>query len=126
MSEIEPIKPRNGLEVTAQDIVGTMVSSMKERGVPVTSRARAIIGKQAKELLADGFEPETVYAASVIALRRGEPHVVHYIAQDMVLARAGQRVTRAEYNRELQNATAALRPVSAAKRAMMEGSDGKK
>lgn len=95
---------------TAAEIVAALVDTMSLHDVPVTGRAKGMIGRQAKELLADGFTAETVLAASVIALRRGEPHVAHFIAQDIVLMLAGQKITRSDYEREMKAASMALNP----------------
>lgn len=99
-----------GERISAQDIVRAVVDTMALHQVPVTGRARGIIGKQAKELLADGFSPATILAAATIALRRAEPHVTHFIAQDIALAQAGQLLSRSQYKRELEDATSRLNP----------------
>jgi hypothetical protein len=104
MSEIEPSDKALAKQVTAQDIVTALVDMMSAHGAPVTSRARGVIGKQAKDLLKDGFRPEVVYAAAAIALRRGQPHITHHIAQDIVLTETGQHLTRAEYQRDIARA----------------------
>ena len=116
MSEIVP----SGEVVNGGHIVKAVCDTMSVYNVPITSRARAIIGKQAKELLADGFDPETVLAASVIALRRGQPQVAHFVAQDIVLAQAGQHLSRQEYEQEIVRAKASLDPVRKRQREMME------
>jgi hypothetical protein len=116
MSELEA----QGKTITAQTIVGAVCDQMAVYSVPITSRARAILGKQAKELLADGFAPDVILASCVIALRRSEAHVAHHIAQDIVLMQAGRKLSRADYNAEMAQAQARLDPAKAAQRARLE------
>lgn len=104
MSEIEPRATNAG------EIVGAMVDTLRVYNVPVTGRAKGMIGRQAKELLVDGFEPDVILAASVLALRRGEPQNMHFIAQDIVLMQAGQLLSRKDYRDELGRAAAQLNP----------------
>jgi hypothetical protein len=97
MSEIEQ-RPR-----TAQDVVGEVVDVFAEQGIPLAGRFRGMIGRHAKDLLESGFDFETVVVAAVIAVRRGAPQNLTFIATDLVTARAGQRMTRQEYERALQD-----------------------
>jgi hypothetical protein len=103
--------------LTGGDIVAAVVDTLRVYDVPMTGRAKGMIGKQAKELLADGFPPETILAASVLAVRRGQPHVAHFIAQDIALMQAGQHLSRAEYQKELESAKQSL---DASKQAHLE------
>lgn len=101
----EGITRKNG-EVTpwnAGDILAAVVEAFSEMGIPIASRHRAIIGKQAKELLADGFDPHTLILAAAISLKRMEPQNLHFIAGDLVMARGGVRMTRREYERAMQD-----------------------
>jgi hypothetical protein len=86
---------------TAQIVVSTLTDTMAANGVPVTSRTKGMIARQAKELLDDGFEVELVLVAAVISVRRGVPAHMHFIAQDLAVARAGQRISRQGYEAEL-------------------------
>lgn len=88
---------------TARDVVAAVVDTFQAKGVPIASRHKGMIARQAKELLSDGFEFETVTVAAVIALRRAEPQNLHFIAADLVMARAGEKMTRREYERALQD-----------------------
>jgi helix-turn-helix protein len=88
---------------TAQGVVATVVDAFSERGVPIPSRHRGIIGRQAAELLESGFDWEAVVLACVTALRRGEPQNAHFVAGDLAMASSGQRITRREYERALQD-----------------------
>lgn len=87
----------------AGDVVGAVVALFAAKGVPIPNRHRGMLGKQAKDLLASEFTPEDVTLACVIALRRGEPQNAHFIASDLVQARAGSRLTRREYEKALQD-----------------------
>lgn len=88
--------------ITAQDIIAALVDLMKANGVPVSSRAKGVLAKQTKQLLADGFTPQIVSVAALVALRRSAPHLCDRIAQDLALTLAGQAMTRDEYRREVQ------------------------
>lgn len=61
----------------------------------------AITVRNAKPSLKDGIDPNLVLASCLIALRRGEPHVVGKIILDAVNSNAGIRMTRTEYERIL-------------------------
>lgn len=87
----------------AQGVVGIVVDTFTAKGIPIPSRHKGMLARQAKELLSDGFDYETVVVASVVALRRGQPHNAHFIASDLVFARAGERMTRREYEKALQD-----------------------
>lgn len=107
MGEIERVgKPSvitEGRELTAQDVVATVCDTFAAKSIPLPSRHKGMIARQAKELLTDGFDYETVVVASVIALRRAQPQNLHFIAADLVMARAGERMTRREYEKALQD-----------------------
>lgn len=91
------------IEGTAATVIANVMDVFAAKNIPVASRHKGIIGKQAKELLADGFDVSTLTVAAVTALRRGEPQNLHFIANDLVMAKAGQRMTRREYERALQD-----------------------
>lgn len=88
---------------TAQDVVATVVDTFTAKGIPIPSRHKGMIARQSKELLSDGFDYETVVVAAVVSLKRGQPQNLHFIASDLVLARAGERMTRREYEKALQD-----------------------
>jgi hypothetical protein len=87
---------------TAHDVVATLVDACRTVGIPLSLRYRGIIAKHAKELLQADFDYPTVVIAGLMSIRRGEPWNMQHIAQDFVTARAGQRVTRREYERALE------------------------
>lgn len=106
LGEVLPFEgkpPERQYPTTAQGVIGKTIDLFAEKKVPVSGRARAMIGKQAKELLEDGFDFDTLVIASVMAVKRGEPHRMHWIASDLVVARAGEKMTRREYERALQD-----------------------
>ena len=88
---------------SAQEVIANVVDTFSEKGIPIPSRHKGIIGKQAKELLADGFDVSTLTIAAVVALKRGEPQNMHFVASDLVMARAGQKLSRSEYERMLRD-----------------------
>lgn len=96
-------------EPTARDIVAATIDTLRLHGVPLMPRGKGIIARKSKELLQAGFEPEVVLTAAVIGVRRGEPQQMDYIAQDIALVQAGQRMTRADFAAELKHAEAKLR-----------------
>ncbi len=87
----------------AGDVLAAVSEAFTAKGIPISTRHRGILGKQARELIDSGFEFDAVVLACVMALRRGEPQNVHFIAGDLVTAKAGQRLTRREYERALQD-----------------------
>lgn len=91
------------LHGTAQNVVANVVDAFTEKGIPIPSRHKGMIARQAKELIGDGFDVGTLSIAAVIALRRGEPQNLHFIASDLVMARAGEKMTRREYEKALQD-----------------------
>lgn len=88
---------------TAQTVVGDVVDVCAEFDVPLSTRHRGMLGKQAEDLLKSGFDYEVVVLACVMAVRRAEPQNAHFIASDLVLTRAGQRITRKDYERALRD-----------------------
>jgi hypothetical protein len=62
---------------------------------------RGIIGRNAKALLGADFDEQTVALAAVLSVRRGAPHLMQFIAGDIMLARTGQHLSRSEYERQL-------------------------
>lgn len=85
----------------AGDAVGATVDVCREMGFPVAPQIKARLGKGAKELLDAGFDPKIVTSAMVVAVRTGWFGSVESIAQEMVVALAGGRMARAEYQQVL-------------------------
>ena len=97
--------------VTGADVVAAVVDTMRLHDVPIPGSFKARIGKHAKELLADGYDADTVLTAALIAIRRGEPGAVPGIALDLKLATSGQHMTRQDSRREVATVKATLDPV---------------
>lgn len=97
MNELEHVQGNAGT------VIKNVIDLFSAHGVPISSRHKGMLARQSKELITDGFDAGTVTVAAVIALKRGEPQNLHFIAADLVMARAGQRMTRREYERALQD-----------------------
>lgn len=89
--------------VNAGDVVATVVDIFAEQNIPLAGSFRGMIGRHAKDLLSSGFDFSTVVVASVTACKRGTPQHIPFIAQDLVMARAGQRMSRREYERAIED-----------------------
>ena len=87
----------------AGDVLAIVVEQFALAKMPLLPRFRAIAGKQVKECLEGGIDAETMVLATAIAFKRGEPHRLVWIAQDLVLARGGVRMTRLQYEKALQD-----------------------
>lgn len=92
----------------AGDAVAATVDVCREMGIPVAPSIKARLGKGAKGLLESGFDPKIVCAAMVIAIRTGWFGSVESIAQEMVVATAGGRMARSEYQRALAETSTKL------------------
>lgn len=86
---------------SAQQVIEALVDTCTATGLKLPPSWRAIVGRHAKLLLADGFPPDVVTAASYMAVLRGRPEITQYIAGDLMLAATGQRMSRAEYEQKL-------------------------
>jgi hypothetical protein len=84
-------------------VVAIVCDNFTAKMLPIPRAHIAILGKHAKALLEDGFEWETVVVAAAIALRRGQPQFLQYIASDVVMAKAGERMSRRQYEQMLQD-----------------------
>lgn len=71
-------------------------------GLPIPRSFKARIGKSAKELLEDGFEPNVVCAAMLWAIKLARPHLVENLALEMQSAQHGVLGTFPEYQGYLQ------------------------
>ena len=71
-------------------------------GLPIPREIKARIGKAAKELLEDGFEPNTVCAAMLWAVKLARPHLVSSLALEMQSAQHGVLGTFPEYQSYLR------------------------
>lgn len=104
MSEMVPWRaerPEEFEKAKASDIVAAVVDTADRTGLKLPSSWRGIIGRHAKTLLADGFPPDMVTAACYMAVLRGRPEIAQHVAGDIMLAHAGQKMSRAEYEQKL-------------------------
>ena len=103
MTDIVPFGGGNLVprEPNAGDIVRSVVDTAARTGLTLPSSWRGIIGRHAKTLLKDGFPPDMVTAACYMAVLRGRPEIAQHIAGDIMLAHAGQKMSRAEYEQKL-------------------------
>ena len=105
IERLDVVERKNG-EITplnAGDVVAEVVDIFAEQNIPMSGRFRGMIGRHAKDLLDSGFDFSTVVVASVMACKRGEPQNTTFIAQDLVMTRAGQKMTRREYERAIED-----------------------
>lgn len=92
----ESLAPQEGNGIVAQT-----VTHFRDTGIVIPPSWRGIIGRNANALLQAGFDEGTVGMAAVLAVRRGAPQLMQYIAGDIMLARSGQHLDRKEYERQL-------------------------
>lgn len=92
----------------AGDAVAATVDVCKAMGIPVAPSIKARLGKAAKGLLGAGFDPRTVVAAMVTAIQTGWHGSAESIAQEMVVASAGHRRTRHDFQQALAETSARI------------------
>lgn len=90
--------PRN-----AGGVLGMVVDTFALKGIPVDSRARGIIGKQAKQLLIDGYDFEVTCIGAIHSYKRSRPDLMTSITRDLVLTRAGEHMSAKEWARALED-----------------------
>lgn len=90
--------PRN-----AAGVIALVADNFAVKEIPLPRAHLAMLGRHAQALLDDDFQWETVVIAAAIALRRGTPQHLQYIASDVVMAQAGERMSRRDYERALQD-----------------------
>jgi len=96
-----------GNPITARDVLGAMIDILALDGIPISSRAKGIIARQAKELLADGFDPYVVLQASVAAYCRSQPSIVYLLAMEIATAEAGKHISPREWRERVNSYKAA-------------------
>lgn len=92
----------------AGDAVAATVDLCRGMGIPVAPSIKARLGKGAKGLLECGFDPQIVCTSMVLAIEMGWFGSVESIAQELVVARAGRRRSKDEYQRALAETSAKL------------------
>jgi hypothetical protein len=93
----------------AQGIVAALVETLTElAGEPLFARTEfAIVGRHAKELLAQGQPPARVASAGLVALLRRQPGLTQRLCGDLAARGAGALVTRDEWQAYLANGAGA-------------------
>lgn len=90
--------------LNAGDAVAIVIDWFRAKGIPVTRQSKGMVARQAKTLLEDGFDFDTVVMSAILAIRRGGPHLMHFIASDLVAAKAGEWIAdRNEYRKKLED-----------------------
>lgn len=90
---------------------GDAVAAVAELyGRPIPRSFRARIGKDAKELLEDGFDPNIVCAAMLAALKLARPNLVPSIALEMHSAAEGDLLTFDQYRSDLRRLNSERNP----------------
>ncbi len=84
-------------EVTAFNAGDALAAVIDMYGLPIPREFKARLGKAAKELLEDGFEPNLVCAAMLWAVKLARPHLVPSLALEMQSAQHGVLGTFPEY-----------------------------
>lgn len=87
----------------AGGVLGMVVDTFAIKGLPVDSRARGIIGKQAKQLLIDGYDFEVVCIGAIHAYKRSRPDLMTSLTRDLLLTRAGEHTSAKEWARMLED-----------------------
>ena len=77
-------------------------------GYPWRPPSRLALGKPQRVLLGAGFDPRTVVAAMVTAIQTGWHGSAESIAQEMVVAAAGHRRTRHDFQQALAETSARI------------------
>lgn len=98
----------------AGDAVAATADTLALHGVKIPPTLRARLGKAAKTCLEDGFPPDQVVAAMVVAVQRGRVGLVEEILLDLQTAKAGQYHTYREYERVLRDVAESARGADSA------------
>lgn len=104
---------RAGGEETPFNAGDAVAAAIEVYGMPIPGQIKARLGKGAKELLKDGFEPETVVAAVVAAIRMARPHLVASFGLEIQTAKAGVAVDWGEYRNAIRRLNAENKPQTA-------------
>ncbi len=89
-------------EVTPFNAGDAIAAVVDMYGLPIPREFKARLGKAAKELLEDGFEPNLVCAAMLWAVKLARPHLVPSLALEMQSAQHGVLGTFPEYQSYLR------------------------
>lgn len=105
-------------EATALNAGDVMAVVMERRGRPVPSQYKARLGKGVKELLDDGFAPQILVEACLVAIRMARPHLLASYALEIQEAAAGELLTWEDYRAGVRRMHEAHRPKTAIDRAL--------
>jgi hypothetical protein len=97
-------------EHDAQHAIAEIVDVTRPLGLSLPEPWKSILGRNAKSLLQVGTPWEVVIAAATISIMRSKPEVMQYIAGDLMVAYAGLRMSRREYERKLDDLNAEHKP----------------
>lgn len=70
-------------------------------GITLPPSWKGIVGRHARAMLEEGIPVDIVNAACLLAVKRGRPEVAQYVAGDLLLAAAGEYMSRQEYEQKL-------------------------
>lgn len=113
MGDIVPLFDSDAVEkrvTPGQALYAAVVDELSADGLRMTSSIIARVVKTGKAALADGVEPEMVLTGCLLALKRGAPHLADSIINDVVLAKAGAKLSRTEYESMMQTISRSNRP----------------
>lgn len=102
-----PAAPKE--EAAGQVLFALVIEQLDAVDVTLPRSVVAVAVRHGVAALADGVEPEVVLAGCIVALRQNKARYCHEIIADIVLAKAGQRIERHEYENELRAAAAKLK-----------------
>lgn len=99
-NELETLGGGEVVEV-GKHVVANVCDVAKATGLKLPPAWLGVIGRNAKQLFEEGFEPDMIVAAAWMSVLRGKPTLMQYIAGDLALASSGMRMSRAEYETKL-------------------------
>lgn len=88
--------------VTPFNAGDAMAAVIEMYALPIPRSFKARLGKEAKLLLEDGFDPNIVCASMLWALKLGRPHLVPSLAVEIQAADHGLLGTFSEYRSHLR------------------------
>lgn len=115
----EGVVRRHG-KVTPFNAADALAIVLDEYGQPVPRQHKARLGKAAKELLEDGFDPQTVCRALLIAVYRARVDLAPTIALELQSAVGGKYLGWKRYQADLESLSRRSRPEDAIRRALRE------
>lgn len=103
VSELVSRDPGDVQAVEAGALVVSHVCQCVEiNGMRIPPSWKGIIGSQGRALFQDGFDVDMIVGAAIIAVRRGRPELLQYVAGDLMLAGSGQAMSERDYQVKLK------------------------